>query len=149
MATRATTFLTRKEGQNERQWLVVDGDGRTLGRLATQVAGLLRGKGKPTYTPHVDCGDFVIVVNASKVKLTGRKTADKLHYRHSEYPGGIRATTAGTLREERPDRLIREAVRGMLPRNRLSRRLITKLKVYPGEQHPHSAQKAVAISAKD
>src|SRR5512134_1348284 len=144
MPTQITTFPTRKDGLAQRSWVLVDGEGRALGRLATQVADLLRGKGKPTFSPHVDCGDFVIVVNASKVRLTGAKADEKLYYRHSEYPGGLRSTTAGELRASESERLVREAVKGMLPRNRLSRRLITKLKVYPDAQHPHGAQKASA-----
>ncbi|MBM4266197.1 MAG: 50S ribosomal protein L13 [Deltaproteobacteria bacterium] len=149
MPTHSTTFPTRQEGLAQRSWVVVDGEGRALGRLATQVADLLRGKGKPTFSPHVDCGDFVIVVNASKVRLTGAKADEKLYYRHSEYPGGLRTATAGELRSNESERLIREAVKGMLPKNRLSRRLITKLKVYPDAQHPHGAQKASAVEARD
>ena len=148
MATR-TFIVTREDALAQRGWYLVDAEGRSLGRLATQVAGLLRGKGKPTFSPHVDCGDFVVVVNASKLRLTGNKASDKIYYRHTEYPGGVRMTTAGGLRDERPDRLVRSAVQGMLPRNRLSRRLITKLKVYPGTEHPHGAQQAVPVAAQD
>jgi len=147
MATKVTTFPTREEGLSQRRWVVVDAEGRALGRVATQVADLLRGKTKPTYSPHVDCGDFVIVVNAQKIRLTGKKATDKLYYRHSERPGGLRSTPAGEILEQRPDRIVRDAVKGMLPRNRLSRRLITKLKVYAGAEHPHSAQQATAIAA--
>ena len=149
MATKETTFPTRAEGLTQREWFVVDAGGRALGRVATQVADLLRGKRKPTYSPHVDCGDFVIVVNAGKIRLTGKKASDKLYYRHSNHPGGLRSKPAGDLLENQPDRIVREAVKGMLPRNRLSRRLITKLKVYSGEEHPHNAQQASVVPALD
>jgi large subunit ribosomal protein L13 len=144
-----TYVISREEALAQRRWVVVDAGGRALGRVATQVANLLRGKGKPTFSPHVDCGDFVVVVNADKVRLTGRKATDKIYYRHSEYPGGLRATAAGKMRSEKPERLVRTAVQGMLPKNRLSRRLITKLKVYGGAEHPHAAQQAVAVAAQD
>ena len=125
----------------ERDWYVVDADGRTLGRLATQIANVLRGKRKPTYTPHVDVGDFVIVVNAEKIAVTGDKREKKLYWRHSGYPGGIRSRTLGDLLEKRPEEVIRKAVKGMLPRNRLARAQLRKLKVYAGPEHPHRAQK--------
>jgi large subunit ribosomal protein L13 len=125
----------------ERNWLVVDAAGKTLGRLATQIADLLRGKGKPEYTPHVDTGDFVIVINAEKIAVTGNKLADKRYYRHSGYPGGLRSRTLGDMLERRPEEVIRRAVRGMMPRNRLARKQLTKLKVYAGPDHPHAAQK--------
>jgi large subunit ribosomal protein L13 len=125
----------------ERSWYVVDAQGRTLGRLATQIANVLRGKRKPTYTPHVDVGDFVIVVNAEKVAVTGDKREKKLYWRHSGYPGGIRSRTLGDLLEKRPEEVIRRAVKGMLPRNRLARQQLRKLKVYAGPDHPHQAQK--------
>jgi large subunit ribosomal protein L13 len=125
----------------ERNWLVVDAEGRTLGRLATQIAEVLRGKGKPTYTPHVDVGDFVIVVNAEKIAVTGNKLEAKRYWRHSGYPGGIRSRTLGEMLERRPEEVIRRAVRGMLPRNRLGRAQLRKLKVYAGPEHPHAAQK--------
>jgi large subunit ribosomal protein L13 len=125
----------------ERDWWVVDADGKTLGRLATQIAEVLRGKRKPTYTPHVDVGDFVIVVNAEKIAVTGNKLADKRYYRHSGYPGGIKSRTLGEMLERRPEEVIRKAVKGMLPRNRLARQQLTKLKVYAGADHPHAAQK--------
>jgi large subunit ribosomal protein L13 len=144
-----TTIVTREDALAQRRWFVLDAEGRALGRLATQAAGLLRGKGKPIFSPHTDCGDFVIVLNAGKLKLTGNKALDKLYYRHSEYPGGLRTTTAGKLLADRPERVVREAVLGMLPKNRLSRRLITKLKVYRGAEHPHGAQQAVAVAAQD
>lgn len=144
-----TLVITREDALAQRRWVVVDAGDRALGRVATQVANLLRGKGKPTFSPHIDCGDFVVVINADKVRLTGRKVTDKIYYRHSEYPGGLRATAAGKLRAENPERLVRTAVQGMLPKNRLSRRLITKLKVYGGAEHPHAAQQAVAVAAQD
>jgi large subunit ribosomal protein L13 len=125
----------------ERGWYVVDAEGKTLGRLATQIASVLRGKHKPTYTPHVDVGDFVIVVNAEKVAVTGDKREKKLYWRHSGYPGGIRSRTLGDLLEKRPEEVIRKAVKGMLPRNRLARQQLRKLKVYAGPEHPHQAQK--------
>jgi large subunit ribosomal protein L13 len=125
----------------ERDWYVVDAEGKTLGRLATQIANVLRGKHKPTYTPHVDVGDFVIVVNAEKVAVTGNKREKKLYWRHSGYPGGIRSRTLGDLLEKRPEEVTRKAVKGMLPRNRLARQQIRKLKVYAGPEHPHQAQK--------
>jgi large subunit ribosomal protein L13 len=125
----------------ERSWYVVDAEGKTLGRMATQIANVLRGKRKPTYTPHVDVGDFVIVVNAEKVAVTGDKREKKLYWRHSGYPGGIRSRTLGDLLEKRPEEVIRRAVKGMLPRNRLARQQLRKLKVYAGPEHPHQAQK--------
>jgi len=124
----------------ERNWLVVDAAGKTLGRLATQVADVLRGKRKPTYTPHVDVGDFVVVVNAEKIRVTGNKLADKRYYRHSGYPGGLKSRTLQEMLDRRPEEVIRKAVRGMMPRNRLARKQITKLKVYAGPDHPHAAQ---------
>ena len=125
----------------ERNWLVVDATGQTLGRLATQIATALRGKNKPEYTPHVDTGDFVIVVNAEKISVTGNKLADKKYYRHSGYPGGLKVRTLAEQLERRPEEVIRKAVKGMLPRNRLARKQLTKLKVYAGPEHPHIAQK--------
>jgi large subunit ribosomal protein L13 len=125
----------------QRDWVVIDAEGKTLGRLATQIADLLRGKRKPTYTPHVDVGDFVVVVNAEKIRVTGNKLAAKRYYRHSGYPGGLRSRTLGDMLERRPEEVIRKAVRGMLPRNRLGRKQLTKLKVYAGPDHPHAAQK--------
>jgi large subunit ribosomal protein L13 len=125
----------------ERNWYLVDAEGKTLGRLATQIADVLRGKRKPTYTPHVDVGDFVIVVNAAKVAVTGNKREGKRYWRHSGYPGGIRYRTLGDLLERRPEEVIRKAVKGMLPRNRLARQQLGKLKVYAGPEHPHQAQK--------
>ena len=130
-----------KPGEITRDWYLVDANGQTLGRLATQIADTLRGKRKPTYTPHVDTGDFVIVVNAEKISVTGNKRADKLYYRHSGYPGGLKSRTLAEMLERRPEEVIRLAVKGMLPRNRLARKQLTKLKVYAGPEHPHAAQK--------
>src|ERR671925_832736 len=124
----------------ERNWLLVDAEGQTLGRLATQVADALRGKRKPTYTPHVDTGDFVVVINAEKISVTGNKRQAKRYYRHSGYPGGLRFRTLEQMLERRPEEVIRHAVKGMLPRNRLGRKQLTKLKVYAGPDHPHAAQ---------
>ncbi len=125
----------------QRDWYVVDAQGKTLGRLATQIADVLRGKRKPDYTPHCDTGDFVVVVNAEKIRVTGNKVNDKLYYRHSGYPGGLRSRTLGEMLERRPEEVIRRAVKGMLPRNRLARQQLTKLKIYAGPEHPHEAQK--------
>lgn len=125
----------------ERTWYVVDAEGKTLGRLASQVAAILRGKHKPTYTPHVDCGDFVIVINAEKVRLTGKKMTQKIYRHHSGYPGGLKETVAKDLLERRPTRAVELAVKGMLPHNRLGRQMYRKLKVYAGPEHPHAAQK--------
>ena len=125
----------------ERNWYVVDATDQTLGRLATRIADALRGKRKPEYTPHVDTGDFVIVVNAEKIAVTGDKRAQKRYYRHSGYPGGIRSRTLEEMLARRPEEVIRLAVKGMLPRNRLARKQLTKLKVYAGPEHPHIAQK--------
>ena len=124
----------------ERNWLVVDAAGKTLGRLATQIADVLRGKRKPEYTPHCDVGDFVIVVNAEKIAVTGKKRSDKLYHRHSGYPGGLRTRTLNDMLERQPEEVIRKAVKGMLPRNRLARQQLRKLKVYAGPEHPHAAQ---------
>ena len=134
-----------KPTDRERNWLVVDAEGQTLGRLATQVASLLRGKHKPTYSPNVDTGDFVVVVNAAKIRLTGEKLEKKEYIRHTTYPGGVRRARAGEVLARHPIRLVRDAVVGMLPKNRLGRRLATKLKVYAGPDHPHQAQKPVPI----
>jgi large subunit ribosomal protein L13 len=131
---------TAKATDVERRWYVVDAEGETLGRLATRIADTLRGKQKPTYTPHVDTGDFVVVVNAEKIGVTGQKLDQKRYYRHSGYPGGIRSRTLREQLERRPTEVIRTAVKGMLPRNKLARRQITKLKVYAGPNHPHEAQ---------
>jgi large subunit ribosomal protein L13 len=133
------TFVA-KPSDRQRDWYVVDASGKTLGRLSTQIADVLRGKRKPTYTPHIDTGDFVIVINAEKVAVTGNKRAAKLYHRHSGYPGGLRTRTFEQMMARRPEEIIRLAVKGMMPRNRLARRQITKLKVYAGPDHPHRAQ---------
>jgi len=129
-----------------RRWYLIDAQDKVLGRVASQVATILRGKHKPTFTPHEDAGDFVIVINASRLRLTGTKAATKVYHRHTGYPGGIRTRTAGQELQERPDRMLRQAVRGMLPKNRLGRKLATKLKVYTGGEHPHIAQQPVPLS---
>ena len=129
-----------KPGEIARNWYLVDADGQTLGRLATQIADTLRGKGKPQYTPHVDTGDFVIVVNAEKIHVTGQKLDKKLVYRHSGFPGGLKSRTLREQLERRPTEVLRKAVKGMLPRNRLARQQINKLKIYAGPAHPHEAQ---------
>jgi large subunit ribosomal protein L13 len=137
---RMKTYVATPQNR-QREWLVVDAEGKTLGRLATQIADALRGKRKPEYTPHCDTGDFVIVVNAAKIRVTGNKLHDKLYRRHSGYPGGLRSRTLADMLERRPEEVIRKAVRGMLPRNRLGRQQLTKLKVYAGPKHRHEAQK--------
>ena len=138
--------MSRESALRDRRWMVIDADGRALGRVATRAASILRGKNRPDYTPHEDTGDFVVVINAAKVKLTGKKLEDKIYTHHTEYPGGIRSITAGKILEsKKPERLIEMAVRGMLPKNRLGRRLFTKLKVYAGAEHPHSAQKPQVV----
>jgi large subunit ribosomal protein L13 len=134
-----------KPGEIDRRWYVVDARGKVLGRLATRVAMVLRGKQKPQFTPHVDTGDFVIVVNAQKVLLTGKKLRQKIYYRSSGYPGGLKATSAGTMLKTHPERVIQHAVRGMLPKTKLGDALYRKLKVYAGEKHPHEAQKPVPL----
>jgi large subunit ribosomal protein L13 len=134
-----TTYMA-KPNEVERKWYVVDAKGKPLGRVASQVAAILRGKHKPQFTPHVDTGDFVIVINASEVELTGKKASKKIYYRHSGYPGGLKATTAGDMRNNRPERMIELAVKGMLPKNSLGRKQFKKLKVYAGPEHPHQAQ---------
>jgi large subunit ribosomal protein L13 len=135
-----TTYMA-KPLQVERKWYIVDAAGQTLGRLASEVASILRGKTKPEYTPHVDTGDFVIVINADKIKLTGKKLTDKIYYTHSLYPGGLKATPAGVMLKNKPERMFEIAVKGMLPKNSLGRQMFTKLKVYAGSEHPHAAQK--------
>ena len=137
---RAMKTFVAKPTDRERNWLIVDAEGQILGRLATQIADALRGKRKPTYTPHIDTGDFVIVVNAEKIGVTGNKRAAKMYYRHSGYPGGLKSRTLNDMLERRPEEVIRLAVKGMLPRNRLARKQLTKLKVYAGPEHPHAAQ---------
>ncbi len=142
------TYVANAEDR-QRDWVVVDASGQTLGRLATQIADVLRGKRKPEYTPHVDTGDFVIVINAEKISVTGKKLSDKLYHRHSGYPGGLKTRTLQEQLDRRPEEVIRNAVKGMLPRNRLARRQITKLKVYAGPEHPHVAQKPQPMEIRD
>ncbi len=135
-----TTFMA-KASEIERKWHLIDAEGKTLGRLATEVATLLRGKHKPTFTPHVDTGDYVIIINAEKVVLTGKKLMDKMYYRHTGYPGGLRSRNALEMRTKFPERMLESAVRGMLPKGPLGRQTFTKLHVYKGSEHPHQAQK--------
>lgn len=130
----------------ERQWYIIDADGLRLGRLASEIAKILRGKNKPTYTPHLDTGDFVIVINAEKVAVTGRKASQKLYRRHSGRPGGMKVESFEKLQARIPERILEQAVRGMLPKNRLGRQLFTKLKVYAGTEHPHQAQKPLVLA---
>ncbi len=134
-----TTYMAKK-GEVQRKWHLIDADGKHLGKLATRVATLLRGKHKPTFTPHVDAGDFVIIVNARKVALTGKKWTEKLYIHHSGYPGGLKSVSAAKLMEKKPERLITLAVQGMLPKNRLGKKLLKKLKVYADGAHRHEAQ---------
>ena len=124
----------------QRDWYVVDAEGKTLGRLAAQLADVLRGKRKPDFTPHIDTGDFIVVVNAEKIRVTGDKMNSKIYWRHSGYPGGIKSRTLGEMLEKQPEEVIRKAVRGMLPRTKLGRQQLLKLKVYAGPEHPHAAQ---------
>ena len=139
-----TKSVSRESGLRARRWILIDANDRPLGRIASRAASILRGKHRPDFTPHQDMGDFVVVINAAKVRLTGTKLESKVYHRHTEYPGGVRSTTAGKILQTKPERLIAMAVRGMLPKNRLGRRLFTKLKVYRGAQHPHEAQKPEA-----
>ena len=141
------TFMQTKETV-DRKWYVVDAEGKTLGRLASQVATVLKGKHKPTYTPHIDCGDYVIIINAEKVKLTGNKLDDKMYYNHSGYPGGLRERTAKVMIEKYPTEMIERAVKGMLPKGRLGRQMYKKLFVYAGENHEHQSQKPVVLEVK-
>ncbi|MGB9629005.1 MAG: 50S ribosomal protein L13 [Thermodesulfobacteriota bacterium] len=139
------TYQAKKE-ELKPQWYLVNAEGKVLGRLASKLASLLRGKGKPTYTPHLDTGDFVVVINAEKVVLTGKKMKDKTYYHHTGYPGGIKSITAEKLMAKKPTELIRIAVKGMLPKNSLGRKMFRKLKVYAGPDHPHEAQRPKLIS---
>lgn len=142
MSQKTTKFFTKNE--TDRKWRVIDAEGKILGRLSTEIANALRGKDKATFTPNQDCGDFVVVVNADKIKVSGTKETDKLYYRHSGFPGGFRQETLASLRKRRPEEIIRRAVKGMLPHNRLADKLILKLKIYAGAEHPHEAQVAAA-----
>lgn len=142
---RKTASLTKEQANAQRGWVLVDAKDQTLGRLSTRVATLLRGKHKPDWTPHVDNGEYVVVINAERIVLTGRKLSDKKYYRHSGYPGHLKEISAGRMLETHPERVIERAVRGMLPKNKLGRSLLQKLKVYAGDKHPHEAQQPEAI----
>jgi len=143
--TRSTTNLSTEAARAARRWYVADADGKVLGRLASRIASVLRGKTNPRFSPHVDAGDFVVVVNAAKIRLTGQKLAKKEYIRHTGWPGGVRRARADEVLAKHPTRLVRAAVTGMLPRSRLGRRLATKLKIYAGPDHPHRAQKPVPL----
>ncbi|CAG7656615.1 50S ribosomal protein L13 [Paenibacillus allorhizosphaerae] len=134
-----TTYMA-KPNEVERKWYIIDATDKTLGRLASEAASILRGKHKTQFTPHVDTGDFVVIINAEKVHLTGKKLQDKKYYRHSLYPGGLKVTSAGDMLKNKPERVLEFAIHGMLPKNRLGNSLKTKLKVYAGSEHPHQAQ---------
>ena len=129
-----------KPQEVEHKWYVIDAEGKTLGKLASEAASILRGKKKPIYTPHVDCGDYVIVVNAEKVHVTGKKETDKIYKSYSGFPGGLKEITLGEMREKKPEEIIRHAIRGMMPKGKLGRQMYKKLKVYAGSEHPHAAQ---------
>jgi large subunit ribosomal protein L13 len=141
--------VSAKKEEVQHEWYLVDATDKILGRLATQIANVLRGKNKPIFTPHVDTGDFIIVTNAEKVKLTGKKLENKRYYRHSGYPGGFRVRTAQEILKKKPEDLIMLAVKGMLPKNRLGSKLLTKLKVYAGKAHPHEAQQPKVLELKE
>lgn len=142
-----TTFMA-KGHEVERKWLVVDAEGQTLGRLASEVAAILRGKNKPTFTPNVDTGDHVIIINAEKIHLTGNKLNDKIYYRHTQFSGGLKQRTALEMRTKYPTRMIELAIKGMLPKNSLGRQMFTKLNVYAGAEHPHAAQQPEAYELR-
>ena len=142
------SYMARK-GEVPRQWYVVDAQNKVLGRLASRVAMVLRGKNKANFTPHTDAGDFVVVLNAAQVRMTGRKLDQKCYYRHSGYTGGLKTTTARQLLNKKPEEVLRHAVRGMLPKNSLGRQLLKKLKIYAGGEHPHQAQRPVALTWED
>jgi len=141
------TFMANNQNI-ERKWFVVDAKGQRLGRLSTEVATILRGKHKPTFTPHVDCGDYMVVINAKDIELTGKKWDQKKYYRHSQYPGGLSTTTAKEMNNKHPERLIEFAVKGMLPKGKLGRQMYKKLFVYVGNEHPHTAQKPQVFELK-
>ncbi len=141
-----TKFMSKEKAAEDQHWVMIDAEGQTLGRLATKVATLLRGKHRPEWSPHVDCGDFVVIVNSEKVVLTGQKALQKKYFRHSGYIGHMKEVTAGRMLETHPERVIQAAVRGMLPKTKLGRAMFKKLKVYVGASHPHEAQKPEAIS---
>jgi large subunit ribosomal protein L13 len=142
------TYVPTTEDAVDRQWYVVDAAGQRLGRLATEIAMILRGKNKPTYTPHADTGDFVVVINAEKIEVTGRKRTQKLYRRHSGRPGGMKVETFERLQARLPERIVEQAIKGMLPKNSLGRQLFRKLKVYAGEAHPHQAQQPEILTIK-
>ena len=142
-----TTFMA-KGHEVERKWLVVDAEGQTLGRLASEVAAILRGKHKPTFTPNVDTGDHVIIINADKIHLTGNKLQGKIYYRHTQFSGGLKQRTAGEMKEKYPTQMLELAIKGMLPKNSLGRQMFTKLNVYTGSEHPHAAQKPEAYELR-
>ena len=135
-----SSFIAKPK-EVERKWYVIDAEGQNLGRMASQIASILRGKNKPIYTPHVDCGDYVIVINADKVAVTGKKRSEKIYKRHTGYPGGLRETTLAEMRAKKPEEVIIHAVKGMMPKGKLGRQMFKKLKVYAGPEHPHAAQK--------
>lgn len=137
--------ISANEATVQRDWYVVDAEGKTLGRLASEIAHRLRGKHKPEYTPHVDTGDYIVVVNADQIRVTGKKVTDKIYYHHTGYPGGIKDVSFGKLLQEHPDRPLRIAVKGMLPKGPLGRQMLTKLKIYAGSEHPHTAQQPIAL----
>ena len=141
-----TKFISKEKAAEEQHWVVIDAEGQTLGRLATKVATLLRGKHRPEWSPHVDCGDYVVIINSEKVFLTGQKAEQKKYFRHSGYIGHMREVTAGRMLEIHPERVVQAAVRGMLPKTKLGRAMFKKLKVYVGASHPHEAQRPEAIS---
>lgn len=149
MESMNTTYSAKKH-ELSKEWFVIDASGQTLGKLAVQVANILRGKHKPTYTPHVDTGDFVVVINAEKIAVSGKKRDQKNYVHHTGYPGGFRSVSFKDMQAKHPDRIVFQAVKGMLPHNRLGRQLVKKLKVYAGEQHPHQAQmpKVISLASK-
>ena len=134
-----------KTAEVERKWYVVDATGKTLGRLSAKVAAILRGKNKPIFTPHIDTGDYVVIINADKIKVTGKKLSDKIYYSHSDYPGGMRETNLAEMLAKKPEMVVELAIKGMLPKGPLGRQMITKLHVYAGAEHPHAAQKPEAL----
>lgn len=141
------TYMAKASEVN-RKWYVIDAEGQTLGRLASEVASILRGKNKPTFTPHVDCGDHVILVNVEKIELTGKKLTDKIYYRHTNHPGGLKQRTAGEMRDKYPTQMLELAIKGMLPKNSLGRQMFKKLHVYAGAEHPHQAQQPVSYELR-
>lgn len=146
MDTLSYKTKSQKKETVERKWLIVDAEGETVGRICSRIASVLRGKHKPSYTPHIDCGDYVIVINADKIRFTGQKESQKIYLHHTGYPGGQRSKTAKQLFAERPERIVENAVRGMLPKNRLGRAMFKKLFVYTGAEHPHEAQQPEAFN---